>query len=544
MSNGGNEGARGLPSPQELPTAAELTVSRLGEASRRSPLRGDDTFVDEETRIYVASATDETGTDDPGGTGERASFEAAGPRERLFFDPAGVSCGIVTCGGLCPGVNDVVRSLVLTAHHRYGVKRVVGFRYGYAGLAADKLAEPVMLDLDDVTYAHRHGGTLLGSSRGPQDVGEMADTLVGWDIDILFCIGGDGTLRGANALAHEVRRRRLPISIIGIPKTIDNDLPWSQRSFGFMTAVEAARAVVDAAHTEAAGAYNGVGLVKLMGRYAGSIAAAATLASGDVNFCLVPEVPFTLEGEGGLLDLVDRRLEQRHHALIVAAEGAGQDLFDANVDPGLDASGNRRLMDIGALLKDAIARHHRHRGTKVEIKYIDPSYTIRGLPANSLDSGFCLILGQHAVHAAMAGRTDMMVGFWNNAFTHVPLALVARAQAARPAAGNLATGARCHRAAGTNGRGLASSWSCASLLSANEWCPTAAHPYPQRLPLYSGVSDGQTSPRCSRHRRYRHRLLPRSRASAKRNARWTEPGARVWRVFLSALLGRRERGHP
>jgi 6-phosphofructokinase 1 len=411
----------GYGAPDKLPEPHECAVATLGEATIASPLRGDDTFIDERARIYVASATDETSA-----TGEAPSFEAAGPRERLFFDPATTSVGIVTCGGLCPGVNDVIRSVVLTAHHRYGVRRVVGFRYGYAGLAADKLAEPVTLELDDVTYAHRHGGTMLGSSRGPQDLGEMVDTLQQWEIDILVCVGGDGTLRGAAALTAEITRRGLPISVIGIPKTIDNDLLWSQRSFGFMTAVEAARTVVEAAHTEAEGAYNGVGLVKLMGRYSGSIAAQATLANGDVNFCLVPEVPFTLHGEGGLLDLLLQRLEARHHALIVVAEGAGQDLFDGDEDPGVDASGNPKLHDVGALLINAIKRHCRQRGMRVDVKYIDPSYTIRGLAANSMDSAFCLVLGQHAVHAGMAGRTEMMVGFWNHAFTHVPLSLVTR----------------------------------------------------------------------------------------------------------------------
>ncbi len=414
MSDFENQGVEDLPEP------SELAVTRLGEATRSSPLRGDDTFADEDARVYVATATDEVGT-----TGRQRSFEAAGPRGKLFFDPATTSCGIVTCGGLCPGVNDVIRSLVLTAYHRYGVRRVVGFRYGYNGLTTDKLAEPVLLDLDDVKYAHRRGGTLLGSSRGAQDLGEMADTLVAWNIDILFCVGGDGTLRGANALAGELAARNLPISVVGIPKTIDNDLLWCQRSFGFMTAVEAARAVVEAAHTEAEGAYNGVGLVKLMGRHSGFIAALATLANGDVNFCLVPEVPFSLNGDGGLLDLLEQRLAKRGHALVVAAEGAGQELFDEAGASGVDASGNKKLCDVGPLLKDAISTRCGDSGLPVDIKYIDPSYTIRGLAANSLDSAFCLVLGQHAVHAGMAGRTNMMVGYWNSAFTHVPLPLVA-----------------------------------------------------------------------------------------------------------------------
>lgn len=404
-----------------LPGDDELVVSRLGKATHASPLRGTDTFIEDGTRIFVASTTDEIS-----GRGGLPSFEAAGPREALYFEPRGTVCGIVTCGGLCPGLNDVIRSIVLTAHHRYGTGRVVGFRYGFGGLAQQKLAEPVVLELDDVKSAHRHGGTLLGTSRGPQDLDEMVDTLVEWGVDVLFCIGGGGTLRGANALAGRIAERGLKISVIGVPKTIDNDLLWSKRSFGFMTAVESARDVIEAAHSEAEGAYNGVGLVKLMGRYSGAIAASATLANGDVNFCLVPEVPFTLHGEGGLLDVLEQRLRDRSHALIVAAEGAGQDLFGDAGDPGRDASGNRKLHDIGARLKAAITAHCGERGMAVDIKYIDPSYAIRGQPANSMDSSYCLVLGQHAVHAGMSGRTDMMVGFWNDAFTHVPLSLVTR----------------------------------------------------------------------------------------------------------------------
>lgn len=405
-----------------LPRDDELVVARLGEARYPSPLRGTDTFIGDSPRIFVASATDEV--DD---RTRMPAFEAAGPRDLLYFEPDATTCGIVTCGGLCPGLNDVIRSIVLTSHHRYGIGRVVGFRYGYAGLARDKLAEPIVLELDDVKNAHRHGGTMLGSSRGPQDLDEMVDTLVAWGIDILFCIGGDGTLSGANELAARIAERELTISVIGIPKTIDNDLLWSKRSFGFMTAVEAARDVIEAAHSEAEGAYNGVGLVKLMGRYSGAIAASATLANGDVNFCLVPEVPFTLDGEGGLLEVLEQRLQDRAHALIVAAEGAGQNLFDDAEDPGRDASGNRKLHDIGARLREAIKGHCGARGMPVDIKYIDPSYTIRGLAANSMDSSYCMVLGQHAVHAGMSGRTDMMVGFWNDNFTHVPLSLVTRA---------------------------------------------------------------------------------------------------------------------
>ncbi len=407
-----------------LPTPDDLEVARLGEARIPSPLRGSGTrFVDDTNKVLACSEAGEA--ESRRGRGESLpAFEAAGPRSDLFFDPDTTGCGIVTCGGLCPGLNDVIRSLFMTARHQYDVRRILGFRYGYAGLSSkNSYAEPLFLETETVGRAHRLGGTLLGSSRGAQDPNEMVDTLVAWKIGALFVVGGDGTLRGASRLCGEIERRGLKISVIAVPKTIDNDLMWTQRTFGLSTAVEAAQLPIAAAHNEAKGAWNGVGLVKLMGRHAGFIAANATLASGDVNYCLVPEVPFSLGGEGGFLSTLERRLKKRRHAVVVVAEGAGQDLVEHSAGAETDASGNVRLRDIGIFLKERIEGHLTSRQMDHTVKYIDPSYTIRSLPANSMDSAFCQVLGQHAVHAAMAGRTDMMVGFWNHRFTHVPLHL-------------------------------------------------------------------------------------------------------------------------
>jgi 6-phosphofructokinase 1 len=355
--------------------------------------------------------------------GSIPSFEPAGPRAELFFDPAELVCGLVTCGGLCPGVNNVIRSLVLTLHYGYGVRHIQGFRYGYAGLSSKSGYEPLALTPAVVENIHQQGGTLLGSSRGHQDAGEMVETLVRYGIGILFAIGGDGTLRGVHAIVNEITKRGLPISVIGVPKTIDNDLDWIERSFGFATAVDEARKVIVGAHAEARGAWDGIGLVKLMGRHSGFIAAHASLANSDVNFCLVPEIPLSLEGPKGFLNALERRLHEKHHAVIVAAEGAGQDLLQDLSQAERDASGNIRLKDIGPFLRDRIAAYFAGRGRDVTIKYIDPSYTIRSLPANSIDAEFCLMLGQHAAHAGLAGRTDMVVGYWNQRFTHVPIPL-------------------------------------------------------------------------------------------------------------------------
>lgn len=389
-------------------------VASLGEARIANPMST--SYVDDRERLLVASTlADIRGSLDAGQ--DPPCFEIAGPRERIFFDPRRLRCGIVTCGGLCPGINDVIRGVVLSLHHHYGVPSVLGFRFGYEGLGSEGVA-PAELTPSSVENIHLQGGTVLGSSRGPQPVPVMADTLERLGVGILFVIGGDGTLRGAHAMAEEVRRRGRPIAVIGIPKTIDNDIGFIQQTFGFETSVIESRHVIRAANVEAVGARNGIGLVKLMGRHSGFIAAYATLANGDVNFCLVPEVPFTFEG---FMATLDERLAKRGHAVIVVAEGAGQDLLSSMGEK--DASGNARLSDIGVFLRDRIQEHRRRRGADVSLKYIDPSYTIRSAPANARDAAFCTVLAHNAVHAGMAGRTDMVVGFWKHEFTHVPIAM-------------------------------------------------------------------------------------------------------------------------
>ena len=393
-----------------------FSVPRLGECKVPSPMTGT-RFVKETEHILYDSELDSIKKALAAGR-EPPCFELGGPREKIFFDPSNLSCGIVTCGGLCPGINDVIRAIVLTLHHHYGVKKIYGFPYGYEGLSHKYDHKPVLLTPELVTHIHDMGGTLLSSSRGHQDPSDMMDTLARMKVGILFTIGGDGTLRGALAIEGEARRRGLKLSVIGVPKTIDNDISFTQKTFGFETAVAEAKCATAAAHTEALGAWNGVGLVKLMGRDSGFVAAFSVLVDSNVNFCLVPEVPFTLDA---LLGALKERLEKRKHAVIVVAEGAGQDLLSTSGDR--DASGNIRYGDIGVFLRDAIKTHFQKIGMEINLKYIDPSYTIRSVPANAYDSAFCLLLGQHAVHAGMAGRTGMVVGFWNHQITHVPIPL-------------------------------------------------------------------------------------------------------------------------
>ena len=394
----------------------DFTIARLGECRIPSPMPGVRFTRDDERVLYHARLEEIKPWVDR--CADPPAMEAAGPRERIFFEPSRLACGIVTCGGLCPGLNDVIRSIVLSLYHLYGVKKVYGFRYGYEGLVRRLGHKPIELTLDAVKRIHEQGGSVLGSSRGPQEPAEMVRTLEELKVGILFAIGGDGALRGAQKIANEAEKRGLKISVIGIPKTIDNDVSFVQKTFGFETAVTEARRATYAANTEAEAARNGIGLVKLMGRDSGFIAAYSVLVVSQVNFCLVPEVPFTLER---FLRELQQRLEGRGHAVIVTAEGAGQDLLAKSAER--DASGNVKHGDIGIFLRDAIKDHFRKTGVAINLKYIDPSYTIRSVPADAHDSAFCLLLGQNAVHAGMSGRTNMVAGFWNHQFTHVPISL-------------------------------------------------------------------------------------------------------------------------
>jgi 6-phosphofructokinase 1 len=407
----------------------DLTVSKLGTAKIKSPLNlstktGDKVcnFVPDDERVLydVSLRSCLSCRKEPDGE-LPISFERAGPREMIYFDPSKLRVGIVTCGGLCPGINNVIRSLVMELYYHYGVRRIHGFLYGYGGLAPDEGHDVVDLDPEVVKDIHHDGGSVLGSSRGHQNVEAMVDTIDRLGVRLLFTIGGDGTLRGALEIHEEIKRQDLKVGVIGIPKTIDNDILLVEKTFGFETAFSIAIESVRSAHVEASGAPNGIGLVRLMGRHSGYIAATSALAEPDVNCVLVPEVPFNINGGKGLLTWVKERLAKRGHAVIVVAEGAGQELLN-NGSLGTDASGNTRLGDIGLFLKQELREKLKQDGVKHSLKYIDPSYIIRSAPANPNDSLFCSTLAQNAVHAGMSGRTGMLVGLWNNVFTHVPIA--------------------------------------------------------------------------------------------------------------------------
>ncbi|MHB0959843.1 MAG: ATP-dependent 6-phosphofructokinase [Pirellulaceae bacterium] len=398
----------------------DVVVATLGPCQYTSPLRParEGGFVSESARILMQYEVNDREPLD--GT---VAFEKAGPRTQLYFDPPSTTAAIVTCGGLCPGLNNVIRSATLELIFNYGVSRVLGIRYGFRGLNPREGEPPVELTPEYVERIHYLGGTVLGSSRGPQTSEVIVDFLEQEKIDILLCVGGDGTQRGAHAVEREIERRGLSKAVVGIPKTIDNDIAFVTNTFGYATALSKAEEVLRAAHTEARNAVNGIGLVRLMGREAGFIAAGAALISQEANFVLIPEISFPLEGEHGFLAALERRILKRAHALVVVAEGAGQHLF--NTAPRrTDASGNPVLEDIGVFLREKILAYFASRQIPVNLKYLDPSYLIRSIPATAWDMFLSDQMARHAVHAAMAGKTDVLIGSWYSHFVHLPIRTV------------------------------------------------------------------------------------------------------------------------
>ena len=396
-----------------------MNITTLGEPLFDSPLSS---HVSDKARVLFNVVID---PDAP--PTEELLLEVAGPREKIFFDPKKTRAGIVTCGGLCPGLNNVIRSLVLELHHGYGVREILGFVDGYQGLDPWRGSEPIPLTPEFVEDIHKEGGSVLNTSRGPVDVSVAVDNLIRRKVNILFVVGGDGTQRGGAAIYKEASQRGHELAVVGVPKTIDNDVAFVSRTFGYLTAVEEATKAIDCAHTEAHSVHNGISIVKIMGRHAGFIAAGATVASQDVNFTLVPEVPFVLDGEDGFLAALEKRVVDRAHAVVLVAEGAGQHLMEGGTDER-DASGNIKLKDIGQFLRDKIDAHFKAKGIPFAMRYIDPSYLVRSVPASAEDAILCDFFARNAVHAAMAGKTGLVIGYQHGKFTHVPVELLTKEQ--------------------------------------------------------------------------------------------------------------------
>lgn len=406
----------------------DFRISELGEKKIPSPVKLSSehgnlisNYVRDDEFIRYNIEADRQRSDK--GYRDKNLIEKAGPREKIYFHPSHVHAAICTSGGLCPGMNDVIRSIVLCLWHLYGVRKISGIKFGFKGFLPEYLFDTIPLTPAEVENIHKIGGSFLGSSRGAGNrTIEIADSIERMNINILFIIGGDGTQKASLAIANELEKRKLNISVIAIPKTIDNDFIFIQKSFGFDTAVSKAEEAVASAHMEAISQINGIGLVKLMGRESGFIAVSTVLASHEANFCLIPEIPFDLDGEEGFLMELEKRLLKRHHAVIVVAEGAGQDFFKSAKET--DASGNIKLGDIGIFLKSKISEYFQKRDIHINLKYIDPSYQIRAAEAIASDSIYCERLGTNAVHAAMAGKTKMLVGLVHNKYVHLPISLV------------------------------------------------------------------------------------------------------------------------
>ena len=397
-----------------------FSIKNLGERLIKSPLNIGN-FTQDEKRLLFNSYSDDflSFTDKKG---KPLSLELAGPRDKIFFDPQQTKAAIVTCGGLCPGINDVIRSITMTLFYRYGVKDIFGVKYGLRGLNAIYGHELIKLTPEIVKDITSIGGSILSTSRGPQDPVQITNSLSRSKICILFCVGGNGSMRAAAQLTDEISKSNLKISVVCIPKTIDNDLDLIEKSFGFDTAIEKTVEAIRGAHVEAKGAFNGIGLIKIMGRLSGHIAAHSALAQNDVNFVLIPEVPFDLEGKNGFLKALEKRIKSSGHAVVLVAEGAGQNLFQKNVTtPETDPSGNIRLFDIGHFLKSSIEDYFNKIDLEINLKYIEPSYLIRSVPANAADSIYCSSLGQYAVHAGMAGKTGLLVALRKDEYIHLPL---------------------------------------------------------------------------------------------------------------------------
>ena len=405
------------------PDHFDFKVQQLGTAAHDNP-SAHEIFIDDNEKIAFSSQIRNLNHQYKTQNAIPA-FEKAGARKRIFHQPKATRAAIITCGGLCPGLNNVIKGLVNVLEQSYGVDHILGIRFGYKGLTSQSLHPPIKLTSSSVDQIHKQGGTILGSSRGNQDPEEMVSALQARGINILFCIGGDGTLKGAKAIADAANRRNADISVIGVPKTIDNDLGFVEKTFGFETSVQIAADIIASAHTEAEGAENGIGIVKLMGRDSGFIAATASLANSVVDFCLIPETSFEVDGPNNISKAIEERLAQNNHAVIVVAEGAGQELF-RSTEKRLDASGNVLKDDIGELLKLKISAHFSERSIPISIKYLDPSYHIRSVAANASDAVFCYLLAEYAVHAGMSGKTNLVIGYWNNFFTHVPIHLATK----------------------------------------------------------------------------------------------------------------------
>ena len=319
----------------------------------------------------------------------------------------------MSCGGLCPGINVVIRELVMALRYNYGVAEIYGIKWGFLGFTKKDCW--VKLDPEDIKEIHLLGGTVLGTSRSGFDGDEIAREIIKRNINMIFFIGGDGTHRGIKELSKIFKEKKKKIILVGIPKSIDNDMPIIDKSFGLESAIQESVRTIRAANVEANCNLNGIGLVKLFGRSSGFVAMLSTLAARDVNICLIPEVPFNLYGDNGLLDFIFQRIQIKEHCVIVVSDGARFSVKDYKTSNG------RPVDDIGLIIKKEIIKKSEELGIEVNLKYMDPTYVVRAVPANEYDCNLCAKLAESAVHCAFAGYTCFSVGMINNKPCMIPL---------------------------------------------------------------------------------------------------------------------------
>lgn len=403
-----------------IPNASFVpNVSPMMSSAMYTSVYGGKGFIPQDAFVYPLSTVNYNITHGPEKESSDLEFIKGGPRSQIYFSPKKVVAAIVTCGGLCPGLNVVIREITYTLWQNYGVSKIYGIQYGYRGFYTYNWIE---LTPQTTKHIHKLGGTILGSSRGGFDIKKIMARIKSKGVNQIYIIGGDGTLRGASAIHDYVKQKKLEISVISLPKTIDNDIPIIDRSFGYQTSVEEALKAINSAETEAMSAEYGIGLVKLMGRAAGHIALEACLSQRSVNVLLIPEIKFELYGPKGFLEYVYRRLLNKHHCVIVVAEGASEAVLDADFpDLGVDPSGNKILPDIGTFIKSKIVKYCADKGLESTLKYIDPTYMIRTTASNAFDTQICAQLAYNSVHGAMSGFSGFCTGLVHNRCCYIPI---------------------------------------------------------------------------------------------------------------------------
>ncbi len=322
--------------------------------------------------------------------------------------------GVLTGGGDCPGLNAVIRALVRRGTQEFGLE-FVGFRDGWRGPLE---GDTVPLDVQAVRGILPRGGTILGSSRtnpladtasagGRSGVGRIRDNLSGLGVDALVAIGGEDTLGVATRLHGE------GVQVVGVPKTIDNDLGATDYTFGFDTAVNIAMEAIDRLHTTAESHHRAL-ICEVMGRHAGWIALHAGLAGG-ANVILIPEKPFNIEK---VCAYVEHRFQTRYAPIIVVSEGAQPEEDDIQLaDQRLDAFGHVRLGGIGQLLADEIEKR-----TGKEARYTVLGHIQRGGTPTAYDRVLATRFGVHAIGAVHDGDFGTMVALRGTDIVRVPLA--------------------------------------------------------------------------------------------------------------------------